>query len=194
MHHGKHVRRLNRTSSHRNALLRNLASSLIEHGRIETTVAKAKELKPIADSMISLGKKGDINAKRQADAYLKNQSVTIPKLFNELAPRFANRPGGYTRIQQIGNRYGDNAPMAVIEYIDGPTDLKKESVVKTLATIMKTHSSTSVQALLDDKTIELPKSLVNNLKKVQFSNSLESIQEAVQNELSSRPSSSSTSV
>ncbi|CAO3617472.1 unnamed protein product [Cunninghamella echinulata] len=192
MHHGKHVRQLNRTSSHCNALLRNLTSSLIEHGRIETTVAKAKELKPIADSMITLGKKGDINAKRQADAYLKNQSVTIPKLFNELAPRFINRPGGYTRIQQIGNRYGDNAPMAVIEYIDGPTDLKKESVVKTLATMMETHSSTSVQALLDDKTIELPKSLVNNLKKVQFSNSLESIQEAVQNELSSRPSSSTS--
>lgn len=71
MHHGKNVRRLNRTSSHRNALLRNLATSLIEHGRIETTVAKAKELKPIADSMITLGKKGDVNAKRQAVAFLK---------------------------------------------------------------------------------------------------------------------------
>ncbi|CAO3625720.1 unnamed protein product [Cunninghamella blakesleeana] len=189
MHHGKNVRRLNRTSSHRNALLRNLASSLIEHGRIETTVAKAKELKPIADSMITLGKKANVNAKRQAVAYLKNPTVTIPKLFDELAPRFNNRQGGYTRIQQIGSRYGDNAPMAVIEYIDGPNDLKKETVVKTLATLLESRSSTSVKALLDDQSVQLPKSLVNNLKKVQFSNSLESIQEAVQNELSSRQSS-----
>ncbi|CAO3575904.1 unnamed protein product [Absidia cylindrospora] len=186
MHHGKHVRRLNRTSSHRNALLRNLASSLIEHGRIETTVAKAKELQPIADSMITLGKKGGVQAKKQAIAYLKNQTVTLPKFFNELAPRFSSRQGGYTRIQRMGSRYGDNAPMAVIEYIDGPTDLKKESVTKVLARVMKDRSSPSVQSLLDDASSTLPKTLIRDLKKVQISNSIESIQQAVQKEMASR--------
>ncbi|ORX62756.1 ribosomal protein L17 [Hesseltinella vesiculosa] len=183
MHHGKHVRRLNRTSSHRKALLRNLVSSLVEHGRIETTVAKAKEIKPLADSMITLGKKGGVEARKQAIAFLSNRSVTIPKLFDELAPRFVHRQGGYTRMQRIGSRYGDNAPMAVVEYIDGPNDLKVASVTKTLARVMQDRSSPSVQALLDDTSVQLPKSLIRDLKKVQFSNSLQSIEEAVQKQV-----------
>ncbi|KAI8384665.1 ribosomal protein L17 [Radiomyces spectabilis] len=189
MHHGKHFRRLNRTSSHRNAMLRNMVSSLIEHGRIETTVPKAKELKPIADAMITLGKKGDVNAKRQAIAYLNTRDVTIPKLFDELAPRFANRQGGYTRIQRMGNRYGDNAPMAVIEYIDGPTDLKKEMVTKTLARIFSEKEKVTVKEILEGSHVEslgLSKSLVRDLKKVQFSNSIEAIDQAIEKEMASR--------
>ncbi|KAI7902969.1 ribosomal protein L17 [Cokeromyces recurvatus] len=187
MHHGKHLRRLNRPSGHRKALLRNLVSSLIEHGRIETTVAKAKTIQPIADSMITLGKKGDVEAKRKALGYLNSRDVTIPKLFEELAPRFANRQGGYTRIQRIGKRYGDNAPMAVIEYIDGPNDLKREMITSTLANKFKSTSTVSVTELLNDeqkvKDLGLSKSLIRDLKKVQFSNSIESIENEVQNKM-----------
>ncbi|KAI9323278.1 ribosomal protein L17 [Dichotomocladium elegans] len=185
MHHGKHFRRLNRTSSHRNALLRNLVSSLIEHGRIETTVAKAKEIKPIADHMVTLGKKGDVNARKQALSYLNSRDVTIPKLFDELATRFANRQGGYTRVQRIGNRYGDNAPMAVIEYIDGPKDLKREMTVKVLAnTFSKTGEQVSIKDISENTG--LPKSLLRDLKKLQLSNSIESLDQSVTKELAAR--------
>lgn len=112
--------------------------------------------------------------------------MTLPILFDELASRFSTRQGGYTRIQRMGSRYGDNAPMAVIEYIDGPTDLKKESVTKVLARVMQDRSAPSVQSLLADADTTLPKSLVRDLKKVQISNSIESIQLAVQNEMASR--------
>ncbi|KAI9031562.1 ribosomal protein L17 [Phycomyces nitens] len=185
MHHGKHFRRLNRTSSHRNALLRNLASSLIEFGRIETTVAKAKELKPIADSMITLGKKGNVEAKRQAIAYLYSPTVTVPKLFDELAPRFAQRNGGYTRIQRIGNRYGDNAPMAVIEYIDGPNDIKKSMVTQTLARVLAESNQTSkVKAAFEGSAdLGLSKTLLRDLKKVQFANSIENLSKDVEKEI-----------
>ncbi|KAI8143599.1 ribosomal protein L17 [Fennellomyces sp. T-0311] len=188
MHHGKHFRRLNRTSSHRNALLRNLVSSLIEHGRIETTIAKAKELKPIADKMVTLGKKGDIEARKQALSYLNSRDITMPKLFDELAPRFANRQGGYTRIQRIGNRYGDNAPMAVIEYIDGPSDIKRELTTKTLATLFSKSGQEQVSIKDLSNNTDLPKTLVRNLKKIQFSNSIESLDEAVRKEMASRSS------
>ncbi|KAL1923831.1 mitochondrial 54S ribosomal protein bL17m [Calcarisporiella thermophila] len=124
MHHGKHVRTLSRTSAHRNAMLRNMATSLIRHERIETTLAKAKELKRIADKMITLGKRGDENSKKLARAYLREHYHTIPKLFGPLAERFRDRPGGYTRVLRIGHRYGDHAPKALIEYI-GPMDIKQ---------------------------------------------------------------------
>ncbi|KAI9281037.1 ribosomal protein L17 [Sporodiniella umbellata] len=187
MHHGKHVRRLNRSSGHRNSLLRNLVSSLIEHGRIETTVAKAKTIQPIADAMVTLGKQGNVEAKKRALNYLSSRDVTIPKLFDELAPRFANRAGGYTRIQRIGKRYGDNAPMAVIEYIDGPTDIKKELVTNLLARKFSETQITSSQEILHNeeklKELNLPKSIVRDLKKVQFSNSLEQIDMAVKRKM-----------
>ncbi|ORE11569.1 ribosomal protein L17 [Rhizopus microsporus var. microsporus] len=187
MHHGKHVRRLNRSSGHRNALLKNLVSSLIQYGRIETTVAKAKTIQPIADAMITLGKRGDIEAKKQAIAYLNSRDVTIPKLFEELAPRFANRQGGYTRIQRIGKRYGDNAPMAVIEYIDGPTDLKKETVTSVLARKFADTQKLSVKDILANeekvKELGISKSLIRDLKKVQFSNSLEQIDAAIEKKM-----------
>ncbi|CAO3698452.1 unnamed protein product [Rhizopus stolonifer] len=187
MHHGKNVRRLNRSSGHRNSLLRNLVSSLIEHGRIETTVAKAKTIQPIADSMVTLGKKGDVEAKKRALNYLNSRDITIPKLFNELAPRFASRSGGYTRIQRIGKRYGDNAPMAVIEYIDGPTDIKKELVTNLLARKFAETQKLSVQEVIEKeekvKELGLPKSIIRDLKKIQFSNSLEQIDSAVEKKM-----------
>ncbi|GAN06490.1 50S ribosomal protein L17 [Mucor ambiguus] len=188
MHHGKHLRRLNRTSGHRNSLLRNMVSSLVEHGRIETTVAKAKTIQPIADSIITLGKKGDVEAKKQALAYLNSRDITMPKLFEELAPRFANRQGGYTRIQRIGKRYGDNAPMAIIEYIDGPTDTLRETVTSTLARKFSETQKVSVKDILETNSnkvqeLGLPKTLVRNLKKVQFANSLESIDQAIEKKM-----------
>ncbi|ORZ00537.1 ribosomal protein L17 [Syncephalastrum racemosum] len=172
MHHGKHVRRLNRNSAHRNSLLRNLVSSLISSGRIETTVAKAKELQPIAERLITLAKKGDSNAKRHACSYLYSRDVTIPKLFEELAPRFANRQGGYTRVKPIGSRYGDNAPMAVIEYIDGPNDLKRNMVTKAISRIMSKEVSAEELLNVTPESLNLSPALARDLKKVQFANSI----------------------
>ncbi|RUS22378.1 ribosomal protein L17 [Endogone sp. FLAS-F59071] len=114
-------------------MFRNIVSSLIQYERIETTLPKAKDLRRIADKMITLGKQGDMNAKKQALSYLKDPKITIPKLFGPLSARFADRPGGYTRVIPLGRRYGDNAPMAVIEYVDGPHDLQFEGVVRRLA-------------------------------------------------------------
>jgi large subunit ribosomal protein L17 len=117
MRHHKAGRKLGRDSAHRKALYANLASALIEHGRIRTTQAKAKEVRPIVEEMITLGKRGDVSAHRQAVAFLRSKSVAH-KLFAEVAPRFADRPGGYTRIVRIGPRAGDAAPMAYLELVD----------------------------------------------------------------------------
>ncbi|KAF9182431.1 hypothetical protein BGZ51_004735 [Haplosporangium sp. Z 767] len=133
MHHGKHFRRLNRTMSHRKSMLRNLVTQLIQHDRIKTTLPKAQELKAIADQMITLGKRGDLHAKVQAASFLREHETTLPKLFGPLAERFKSRKGGYTRIHKLGNRFGDNAPVAVIELIDGPGDLKNQMLLKALA-------------------------------------------------------------
>jgi len=115
--HQKSGRKLGRDASHRKALYANLTSALIEHGRIRTTEAKAKEVRPIAEQMITLGKRGDVHAHRQAVAFLRSKSVAHT-LFAEVAPRFADRPGGYTRIVRIGPRQGDSAPMAYLELVD----------------------------------------------------------------------------
>ncbi len=117
MRHRNTGRQFGRNSSHRKALFRNLVTSLLEHGRIETTEAKAKEIRGIADKMITLGKKGDLTAKRMAFAYIQSRDV-VAKLFDTLAPRSANRPGGYTRIIKTRVRNGDSAPMALIELVD----------------------------------------------------------------------------
>ncbi|PVU86768.1 hypothetical protein BB559_006411 [Furculomyces boomerangus] len=116
---------LNRNMSNRRALLRSLTTSLIKHGRIETTVPKAKELRRFADRMVTLGKKGDESAKKQAMEWLFEPNVTIPKLFDDISKRFIGRNGGYTRIQRIGYRQNDHAPMAVIEYLN-PQNVEKE--------------------------------------------------------------------
>jgi large subunit ribosomal protein L17 len=115
--HRRAGRKLGRTSAERKSLYAGLASALIEHGRIRTTEAKAKAVRPIAEQMITLGRKGDIHARRQALAYLRSQDV-VYKLFSDVAPRFADRAGGYTRIVKLGPRQGDAANMAYLELVD----------------------------------------------------------------------------
>ena len=123
MRHAKGYRRLNRTHEHRKALWANMAGSLIEHEQIKTTLPKAKELRPIVEKLITLAKKGDLHARRQARSQLKeNQYVT--KLFDVLGPRYAERQGGYIRVLKAGFRYGDMAPMAIIEFVDRDVDAK----------------------------------------------------------------------
>jgi len=119
MRHRRKGRKLGRDASHRKALFSNMAGSLFEHGRIKTTEAKAKELRPIAEKLITLARKdpGDVAAQRQAVAYLRSK-VSVHRLFHEVAPRFTERPGGYTRIVKLGPRQGDAAPMAYIELVD----------------------------------------------------------------------------
>ncbi|NDV02251.1 50S ribosomal protein L17 [Pseudoroseicyclus tamaricis] len=123
MRHGSGYRRLNRTHEHRKALFANMSGSLIEHEQIKTTLPKAKELKRIVDKLITLGKRGDVHARRQAAAALK-QDIHVAKLFDVLGPRYADRPGGYTRVLKAGFRYGDMAPMAIIELVDRDPDAK----------------------------------------------------------------------
>jgi len=117
--HRRSGRKLGRDASHRKALFSNMAASLFEHGRIRTTEAKAKELRPIAEKLITLARKdpGDVAAQRQAVAYLRSKD-SVHRLFHEVAPRFTERPGGYTRIVKLGPRLGDAAPMAYIELVD----------------------------------------------------------------------------
>jgi len=123
MRHAKGYRRLNRTHEHRKALFSNMAGSLIEHEQIKTTLPKAKELRPIVEKLITLGKRGDLHARRQAAAQLK-QDKDVAKLFDILGPRFKERQGGYVRIMKAGFRYGDMAPMAIIEFVDRDVDAK----------------------------------------------------------------------
>jgi large subunit ribosomal protein L17 len=115
--HQRKGKKLGRDSSHRKALYSNLTGALIEHGRIKTTEAKAKAVKPIAEKMITLGRRGDLAARRQALAYLRSQEV-VHQLFADVAPRFADRPGGYSRIVKLGPRYGDAAEMVYLELVD----------------------------------------------------------------------------
>jgi large subunit ribosomal protein L17 len=117
MRHHRAGKKLGRDAAQRKSLYAGLTSSLIEHGRIRTTEAKAKAVKPIAEQMITLGRRGDIHARRQALAYLRSQDV-VYKLFSDVAPRFADRPGGYTRIVKLGPRQGDAANMAYLELVD----------------------------------------------------------------------------
>lgn len=116
MRHGSRGRQLSRTSSHRRALLRNMATSLFEHDRIVTTEAKAKELRPYAERLITLARRGDLHARRQVERRIKDRTVS-GRLFGEIGPRFASRPGGYTRIVKLGHRDGDGAEMARIELL-----------------------------------------------------------------------------
>ena len=123
MRHAKGYRRLNRTHEHRKALWANMAGSLIEHEQIKTTLPKAKELRPIVEKLITLAKKGDMHARRQARSQLKEDQY-VTKLFDVLGPRYAERKGGYIRVLKAGFRYGDMAPMAIIEFIDRDVDAK----------------------------------------------------------------------
>ncbi len=117
MNHRKSARKLGRTSAHRKALLRNMVTSLLEHEQIRTTDAKAKELRGVAEKMITLGKRGTLHARRQALQTIRSKDVTS-KVFAELADRYRERPGGYTRVIKLGQRAGDAAPMSIIELVD----------------------------------------------------------------------------
>ena len=117
MRHQKKTVKLGRTASHRDAMLANQVCSLIEHKRIKTTLAKAKAVRPLAEKMVTLGKRGDLHARRLAAGYL-GQKDAVKKLFAEIAPRAADRKGGYTRIIKLGQRLSDSAPMAYIEWVD----------------------------------------------------------------------------
>ena len=119
MRHRHGLRKLNRTSEHRAAMLRNMCVSLLQHEAIKTTVPKAKELRRVVEPLITLAKEATVANRRLASARLRDRDVVV-KLFNELGPRFATRPGGYTRILKMGFRVGDNAPMAYVELVDRP--------------------------------------------------------------------------
>jgi large subunit ribosomal protein L17 len=123
MRHARGYRRLNRTHEHRKALFANMAGSLIEHEQIKTTLPKAKELRPIVEKLITLAKRGDVHARRQAASRLK-EDKDVAKLFEILGPRYKDRQGGYIRVLKAGFRYGDMAPMAIIEFVDRDRDAK----------------------------------------------------------------------
>ncbi len=123
MRHGSTNRKLNRTSAHRKAMFANMSASLIKHEQIVTTLPKAKELRPIVEKLITLGKRGDLHARRQAIAQMRDEDQ-VRKLFATIGPRYKDRNGGYIRIMKAGFRFGDNAPMAVIELVDRDPDAK----------------------------------------------------------------------
>lgn len=123
MRHRSGYRKLNRTHSHRKAMFANMVVALLTHEQIKTTLPKARELRRIADRVITLGKKGSLHARRQAAAYLRDEAA-LNKLFDTLAVRYKERPGGYTRVLKAGFRYGDSAPMAVIELVERDPDAK----------------------------------------------------------------------
>lgn len=123
MRHGMKGRKLNITASHRKAMFANMAASIIEHEQIITTLPKAKEIRSIVDKLITLGKRGDLHARRQAVSQIRNVEQ-VKKLFDELGPRYAERQGGYTRVLKAGFRRGDNAPLAVVELVDRNVEAK----------------------------------------------------------------------
>ena len=123
MRHGKAHRKLNRTAEHRKAMFANMAAALIKHEQIVTTLPKAKDLRPIVEKLVTLGKRGDLHARRQAIAEMRDL-VMVKKLFEVLGPRYKDRHGGYTRVLKAGFRYGDSAPVAVIEFVDRDVEAK----------------------------------------------------------------------
>ncbi|MGA7827455.1 MAG: 50S ribosomal protein L17 [Geobacteraceae bacterium] len=155
MRHNKSGRRLGRTTSHRVAMFRNMVTSFLNHERIVTTDAKAKELRPIAEKMITLGKKGDLHAIRQAASYIRDKE-TVTKLFNAIAPRYKERPGGYTRIIKLGIRPGDAAPLSVIELVEEEVakkapkkQAKKKVTPKVVAEPVQETAEVAVEAAED---------------------------------------------
>lgn len=123
MRHGYRGRRFNRTPEHRKAMFKNMSVALIKHEQIVTTLPKAKDLRPVVEKLVTLAKRGDLHARRQAIAALQDEAI-VTKLFDVLAKRYADRPGGYTRVLKAGFRYGDDAPMAVIEFVDRDPDAR----------------------------------------------------------------------
>ena len=154
MRHNKSGRRLGRTTSHRIAMFRNMVTSFLSHERIVTTDAKAKELRPIAEKMITLGKKGDLAAIRQAASYIRDKA-TVTKLFSTIAPRYKDRAGGYTRIIKLGIRPGDAAPLSVIEFVEEEIQKKapKKKVSKPASVKIAEEAA---PAIVDESVVEQP--------------------------------------
>jgi large subunit ribosomal protein L17 len=123
MRHGKVHRKFNRTAEHRRAMFGNMCAALIKHEQIETTLPKAKDLRPVIEKLVTLGKRGDLHARRQAIAQIRDVAM-VKKLFEVIGPRYKDRNGGYTRVLKAGFRYGDSAPAAVIEFVDRDVDAK----------------------------------------------------------------------
>jgi large subunit ribosomal protein L17 len=123
MYHGRAKRRFNRTAEHRKAMFANMAQALIKHEQIVTTLPKAKDLRPVVEKLVTLGKRGDLHARRQAIAQVRDVTL-VKKLFDVLGPRYKDRKGGYTRVLKAGFRYGDNAPLGVIEFVDRDVDAR----------------------------------------------------------------------
>ncbi len=143
MRHGNSGRRLGRTTSHREAMFRNLVTSFLNHEKITTTDAKAKEIRSVAEKMITLGKRGDLHALRQAASYIREKSV-VTKLFSTIAPRYKDRPGGYTRIIKLGNRLGDAAPISIIELVEEQMPPQKTRQKSAPAVAAKPKTAVSV--------------------------------------------------
>lgn len=139
MRHNKTGRRLGRKPDHRQHMMRNMVTSFFEHEKITTTVTRAKELRKLVDKMITLGKRGDLHARRQALQVIRDQKI-VAKLFEMIAPRYSDRPGGYTRIIRLENRQGDNAPMVIFELVEEDFESKKkaEKTVSDEAVVEKT--------------------------------------------------------
>ena len=133
MRHGFRGRRFNRTAEHRKAMFANMCQALIKHEQIVTTLPKAKDLRPVVEKLITLGKRGDLHARRQAISQIKDVAL-VRKLFDVLGPRYTERHGGYTRIMKAGFRFGDNAPMAVIEFVDRDVDARGKDSGPTMKT------------------------------------------------------------
>ncbi|MET7796791.1 50S ribosomal protein L17 [Streptomyces decoyicus] len=145
--------RLGGSAAHERLMLRNLATSLFEHGRITTTEAKARRLRPYAERLVTKAKKGDLHNRRQVMQLISNKSI-VHTLFTEIAPRFENRPGGYTRITKIGNRRGDNAPMAVIELVEALTVAQQatgEAEAATKRAAKDAEAATAAEATEESK-------------------------------------------
>jgi len=140
MRHRMSGRKLNRTSQHRQMLFRNMSQALIKHEQIVTTLAKARELRPVVERLITLGKRGDLHARRQAFARLRDDAM-VTKLFSVLGERYAERQGGYTRIIKAGYRYGDSAAMAVIEFVDRDEDARGQDSGPVIADDMPTEET-----------------------------------------------------
>ncbi len=145
MRHLNAGRKLNRTGAHRKALFRNMVTSLFEHEQVRTTDAKAKELRSIADRMVTLGKRGTLHARRQALTYIRSATV-VKKLFDEVAPRFRDRLGGYTRVIKLGHRHGDAASMSIIELTDRGEAAKAEAEKKRERRARRAEKKSAPQA------------------------------------------------
>ncbi|APG24170.1 MAG: 50S ribosomal protein L17 [Syntrophotalea acetylenica] len=153
MRHNKSGKRLGRNSSHRAAMMRNMVTSLLEHEKITTTDARAKELRKVVDRMITLGKRGDLHARRQASQVIRERKV-VGKLFEVIGPRFKDRPGGYTRIIKLANRLGDNASQVIIELVEEEFSAKVRKTSQPAAEVVAAAVTEAADASSDEETAE----------------------------------------